>query len=228
METDISPLIVSLKTVLLSTLITFIIGLLAAYFMANYRGRLKGLIDGILLLPLVLPPTVVGFLLLVVLGRRGPLGSLLYKLGIMIVFSWQATVIAAVVVAFPMMYKTSKGAFEQLDHNLINAARTLGISGVRIFLRISIPLAWPGIMAGGILAFARALGEFGATIMLAGNIPGRTQTIPLAIYFAAAGGDEKSAYLWVALIIAISLAAVFAMNFWLEHQQRFISGRRRR
>ncbi|HEX3029367.1 MAG TPA: molybdate ABC transporter permease subunit, partial [Clostridia bacterium] len=221
MGTDISPLIVSLKTVLLSTLITFIIGLLAAYFMANYRGRLKGLIDGILLLPLVLPPTVVGFLLLVLFGRRGPLGSFFYKMGIMIVFSWPATVIAAVVVAFPMMYKTSKGAFEQLDDNLINAARTLGVSGVRIFLRISIPLAWPGIMAGGILAFARALGEFGATIMLAGNIPGRTQTIPLAIYFAVEGGDERSAYLWVALIIAISLAAVFVMNFWLEHQQKF-------
>jgi molybdate transport system permease protein len=167
----------------------------------------------------------VGFLLLVLFGRNGPLGKLLQYFDKSIIFSWTATVIAAVVVSFPMMYRTAKGAFEQIDRNVINAARTLGVKESKVFTRVCVPLAWPGIVAGGILAFARALGEFGATIMLAGNIPGKTQTIPLAIYFAVEGGEESKAYVWVALIIAISFLVIFIMNFWLGHQQKFISGR---
>lgn len=225
MDFDISPFIISVKTTLAATIITFILGLLAAYWMAGYRGKLRGILDGIFILPLVLPPTVVGFLLLLLVGRNGPVGKILQHFNTNIIFSWSATVIAAVVVSFPMMYKTSKGAFEQIDRNIIYAARTLGVPEWKIFLKVSIPLAWPGIVAGGILAFARALGEFGATIMLAGNIPGRTQTIPLAIYFAVAGGKENLAYVWVALIIAISFIIIFLMNYWLEYQQKFIGGR---
>lgn len=225
MNFDISPLIISIKTTFTATFITFFLGLVSAYWMAGYRGRLKGFLDGIFLLPLVLPPTVVGFLLLVLMGRKGPVGIVLKYFGTNIVFSWSATVIAAVVVSFPMMYKTAKGAFEQIDRNVLFAARTLGVREWRIFMRISVPLAWPGIVAGGILAFARALGEFGATIMLAGNIPGRTQTIPLAIYFAVEGGHQQLAYIWVMLIVVISFIVIFLMNYWLEYQQKFIGGR---
>ncbi len=225
MDFDISPLIVSVKTTLTATVITFVLGLLAAYKMAGYRGKLRGILDGIFILPLVLPPTVVGFLLLLLVGRHGPVGKILQHFDTNIIFSWSATVIAAVVVSFPMMYKTTKGAFEQIDRNILYAARTLGTPEWKVFLRISIPLAWPGIVAGGILAFARALGEFGATMMLAGNIPGRTQTIPMAIYFAVEGGNEKIAYVWVTLIIAISFIVIFLMNYWLEYQQKFIGGK---
>jgi molybdate transport system permease protein len=209
-EFDLSPLIVSIKTTLAATLVTFILGLVTAYWMAGYRGRFRGILDGLFILPLVLPPTVVGFLLLVLFGRNGPLGKLLQYFDKSIIFSWTATVIAAVVVSFPMMYRTAKGAFEQIDRNVINAARTLGVKESKVFTRVCVPLAWPGIVAGG---------------MLAGNIPGKTQTIPLAIYFAVEGGEESKAYVWVALIIAISFLVIFIMNFWLGHQQKFISGR---
>lgn len=219
---DLAPLIVSLKTTTVATIVTFLLGLPAAYWMAGYRGRLKGVLDGIFVLPLVLPPTVAGFLLLLLFGRNGPLGPILHRLDMNIVFSWSATVIAAVVVSFPMMYRTAKGAFEQVKQDILSAARTLGASELRIFFRIGIPTAWPGIVAGAILAFARALGEFGATIMLAGNIPGKTQTIPLAIYFAVEGGDDRAAYGWVVLIICISLLVISLMNFWLDHQQKYI------
>jgi molybdate transport system permease protein len=222
---DLSPLIISLKTTVTATVITFFLGLPAAYWMAGYRGKLKGVLDGIFILPLVLPPTVVGFLLLLLVGRNGPVGKFLQAFNTNIIFSWSATVIAAVVVSFPMMYKSAKGAFEQIDRNILYAARTLGVPERKVFFRVSVPLAWPGVVAGGILAFARALGEFGATIMLAGNIPGKTQTMPLAIYFAVEGGKENLAYLWVTLIIAISMIVIFLMNYWLEYQQKFI-GRR--
>lgn len=225
MNFDISPLIVSFKTTVTATVITFFLGLFAAYWMADYRGKLKGVLDGIFILPLVLPPTVVGFLLLLLVGRNGPVGKILQHFSINIIFSWSATVIAAVVVSFPMMYKTAKGAFEQIDRNILFAARTLGVPEWKIFFKISIPMAWPGVVAGGILAFARALGEFGATMMLAGNIPGKTQTMPLAIYFAVEGGNESLAYLWVGLIILISMIVIFLMNYWLEYQQKYIGSR---
>jgi len=152
--------------------------------MDNYKGKARGLIDGILILPMVLPPTVVGFILLMIIGKNFPLGELLGKFGIALIFTWFATVIAATVVSFPLMYRTSVGAFSQIDVNVINAARTLGVSEWKIFWKVAVPLAWPGIAAGTVLAFARALGEFGATIMIAGSIPGKTEMIPIAIYFA--------------------------------------------
>ena len=176
-------------------------------------------LDGIFLLPLVLPPTVVGFFLLLLFGRRGPLGKFFLWLGTTVVFSWPATVIAAAVVAFPLMYLTARAALEQIEPNLLQAARTLGATEWRVFREIALPLAWPGILAGTILAFARALGEFGATLMLAGNIPGRTATIPIAIYFAVEANDVSLALRWCAIDAAISLAVLAALYYW-THAQR--------
>ncbi|MDP4180604.1 MAG: molybdate ABC transporter permease subunit [Bacillota bacterium] len=222
MSIDFSPLWISLKTAFTATIITFFLGITAAWFIAWYRGKLKGIIDSVLTLPMVLPPTVVGFILLIIFGKDGPIGDLFSFLGTQIIFSWSATVIAATVVAFPLMYKTARGAFEQVDKNLIYAARTLGVSEWRIFWKVTVPLAWPGIAAGSVLAFARALGEFGATLMVAGNIPGKTQTIPIAIFFAAEGGDMDKAILWVVLIFVISLVFMTLMNYWNEYQSKNI------
>lgn len=176
-------------------------------------------IDGIFLLPLVLPPTVVGFFLLLLFGRNGPLGKLLLRMDTTIVFSWPATVIAAAVVAFPLMYLTARAALEQVEPRLLQAARTLGASEWRVFREVALPLAWPGILAGTILAFARALGEFGATLMVAGNIPGRTTTIPIAIYFAVEDNDISNALFWCAIDAAISLALLAALYYW-SHAQK--------
>ncbi len=205
---DASPLLISLATTVCATLATFCLGLLAAWALYDSRSKLRPWIDGILTLPLVLPPTVVGFLLLFALGRQSPIGRALAHIGVTIVFSWPATVLAATVIAFPLMYRTALGALEQVNPTLLEAARTLGASEPRIFRRILLPLAAPGVLAGTILAFARALGEFGATLMLAGNIPGRTQTLPLAIYSAAESDNMRPAALWVALIVALSLAII--------------------
>ncbi len=209
-----SPLWISIKTSLAATALTFVLGLAAARALATWRGRGRALIDGILTLPLVLPPTVVGFFLLLIFGRRSSLGQLLEQIGITVAFSWPATVIAATVVAFPLMYRTALGAFEQVNPNLLDAAHSLGAGEWRTFRQVWLPLAWPGVLAGTVLAFARALGEFGATLMLAGNIPGRTQTMPIAIFFAAEGGDLHRALLWVLLTVAMSLAAIGALNTW--------------
>jgi molybdate transport system permease protein len=205
---DPSPLWISLATTCAATAATFLLGLLAAWAMLGMRGSLRAWIDGLLTLPLVLPPTVVGFFLLVLLGRRSLIGHALEQLGVTIVFSWPATVIAATVVAFPLMYRTTLGAFEQVNPTLLDAARTLGATERTVFRRVLLPMAAPGVLAGTVLAFARALGEFGATLMVAGNIPGRTQTMPLAIFSAAAGGDMRSASLWVCLIVVLSLAII--------------------
>ncbi len=219
MNMDLSPLWISIKTAVTATVITFFFGLAAAWFVSKYNGKLKGFIDGVFTLPMVLPPTVAGFFLLIIFGKNGPIGKLLYFLGTQIIFSWSATVIAASVVAFPLMYKTTRGAFEQVDRNLIYAARTLGVSEWKIFWRVTVPLAWPGIAAGSVLAFARALGEFGATLMIAGNIPGKTQTIPIAIFFAAEGGEMDKALLWVMMVLLISFVVIILTNYWTEFQR---------
>ncbi len=220
-EMDLVPVWISLKTAALSTVITFFLGCAAARWLAGYQGKAKSLLDGLFTLPLVLPPTVLGFGLLLLFGKNGPLGKLLLKLGTTVIFSWWATVIAAVVVAFPLMYRTARGAFEQIEPNIENAARTLGASEWDIFWRVTLPLAWPGIMAGIILSFARSLGEFGATLMIAGNIPGRTQTIPLAIYFAVAAGDNAKALAWVAVIMLISMLSILALNYWQRYGKNY-------
>ncbi len=218
---DLSPVWISLKTASVATAIAFFLGIAAARWMFSYQGKGKGLIDGIFTLPLVLPPTVVGFLLLLLLGKNSPIGHLLNQLGITIIFSWSATVIAATVVAFPLMYKTVLGAFEQVETNLIHCARTLGASEWRIFWQVILPLGLPGVVAGTILAFARALGEFGATLMLAGSIPGKTQTIAIAIFFASESGNMTEALFWVLLMIGIALGAISAINYWSGTQQFF-------
>jgi molybdate transport system permease protein len=209
---DLSPLYISLATTCAATVATFFLGMAAARLMYGVHGSLRAWIDGVLTLPLVLPPTVVGFFLLLLLGRRSFVGHALQQIGITIVFSWPATVIAATVVAFPLMYRTTLGAFDQVNPNYLDAARTLGASESVVFRRVLLPLAAPGVLAGTVLAFARAMGEFGATLMLAGNIPGRTQTMPIAIFSAAAGGDMREAFLWVGLIVVISLAIIRLLN----------------
>lgn len=222
---DFSPLWISLKVAVCATVFTFFLGLLSAGLVISLRWG-KALIDSIFSLPMVLPPTVVGFFLLIIFGKNSLLGGLLLKMGISVLFTWQGAVIAAVVVSFPIMYRTARGALEQVDVNLIYAARTLGMSEAKIFFRIQLPAAWPGVAAATILAFARAMGEFGATIMLAGNIPGRTQTMSVAIYTAVQSGDRSLAYYWVAIIMGISFFTIFLMNYWMGYQERRGGGKR--
>jgi len=220
MPLDLSPLWISLKVSLLATFITFFLGIAAAYWMLGYRGKGKSLIEGIFISPLILPPTVVGFLLLLLFGKNGVLGQLMESWNFSIVFTWYGAAIAATVVSFPLMYKTAQGAFAQIDQNVLQVARTLGASELTIFWQITLPLAFPGILAATTLAFARALGEFGATLMLAGNIPGQTQTIPMAIYFAVEAGDMNEAWFWAIAIMTISLSAIIAVNIWQEMREK--------
>ncbi len=206
---DLAPLYISLRAALLSSAIVFVLGTVVARLCYTMKGRGATIVETILTLPLVLPPTVLGFFLLVLFGRNGPFGLLLARMGLRgVVFSWQATVIAATVVSFPLMYRSARGAFRQIDQELIWAGRTLGMSEWKIFVRVMIPEAWPGLMAGLALSFSRSLGEFGATLMIAGNIPGKTQTMPMAIYFATAGGDMRTAWIWVGIIVAISCVSL--------------------
>ncbi len=223
---DYSPILISIRTAAASMLVTFFLGIACARLVAGLRSpRWKMILDGILTLPLVLPPTVMGFFLLYLLGVKRPLGRFfLDYFGVKIAFSWGATVIAAVVIAFPLMYRAARGAFEQVDENLIFAARTLGMSERKIFWKIMMPLALPGVAAGGILAFARGLGEFGATAMIAGNIAGKTRTLPLAVYSAVAAGDMESAYQYVVVIVAVSFVVVVGMNWLAMREQK---GKRR-
>ena len=219
MTMDFSPFWISIKVAACATAITFAAGLAAARLvMLMKRG--KGIVDGLFSLPMVLPPTVVGFFLLMIFGTNGMLGGLLASIGMSVVFTWQGAVIAAAAVSFPIMYRTARGALEQVDENLINAGRTLGMSESRIFFKILLPMSRPGIAAAAILSFARALGEFGATMMLAGNIPGRTHTMSIAIYTAMQGGNREKAYVWVAVIMAMSFGVMILMNLWNDRQNR--------
>lgn len=216
---DISPLWLSLRVALIATALAFILGILAARLTIKLK-RGKGLVDGLFTLPLVLPPTMVGFFLLVILGKNGFIGAALDTVGASVVFTWVAAVIASTVVAFPLMYRTARGAFEQLDENLLSAGRTLGMSENTLFFKVTMPGSIPGIMAGAVLAFARALGEFGATIMVAGNIPGKTQTISVAIYSAVQSGNWALAYKWMFIIVGISFATILLMNWWAKRNTR--------
>ncbi|MBW4659052.1 MAG: molybdate ABC transporter permease subunit [Drouetiella hepatica Uher 2000/2452] len=220
MPFDLSPLWISLKTASLATFITFFLGIAAAYWMQGYQGKWKSLLESILISPLILPPTVVGFLLLLLCGKNGWVGQLLAPFNGAIVFTWYAAVISGTVVAFPLMYRTTLGAFEQIDANLQRAARTLGASESRVFWRVTFPLALPGILAGTTLSFARSLGEFGATLMVAGNIPGQTQTVPMAIYFAVESGSFQEAWFWSLVILSISLFSITAVNIGQQQQSK--------
>jgi molybdate ABC transporter permease protein len=213
---DLTPILISLKTATVATIITFFLGIMAARWMLGYRGKSREVIESLLTAPLVLPPTVIGFLLLLLLGKNGFIGQILAYFDFKVIFSWYATVIASTVVAFPLMYKTALGAFKQIDANLFACAKTLGASESRIFWQIMVPLAKPGLLAGTLLAFARALGEFGATLMLAGSIPGKTETIPIAIFFAAESGQMDRALLLVIIMLVISLGVITGVNYGTE------------
>ena len=211
---DLSPLFISLKTGIVATFISFFLGIYAARKVVKSTPGKKAVIDGILTLPMVLPPTVAGFFLLLIFSKRRPFGIFLYEtFDIKVVQSWLGCIIAATVIAFPLMYRNARAAFEQLDVNLIYAGRTLGMSDIRIFWKVVIPSAGPGIASGTILTFARALGEYGATSMLAGNIPGKTGTISQKIAMVIQDGDYATAGVWVAIVILIAFLVIFSMNF---------------
>ncbi|GBO51898.1 molybdenum transport system permease protein ModB / Molybdenum transport ATP-binding protein ModC [Pseudanabaena sp. lw0831] len=217
---DFSPFWISIKVAGTAIFFTFFFGVTAAYSLLEYRGKWKAVFDSIFLAPLVLPPTVVGFLLLQLFGQYGWMGKFLQLFHFNIIFTWYAGVIASIVVTFPLMYKTAQGAFEQVDGNLLGAAKTLGASDVQVFWQIALPLAFPGILAGAMLAFARGLGEFGATLMLAGNIPKQTTTIPLAIYAAVEAGVTQEAWLWTAVILSISFSAIATAYLWSNKREQ--------
>ena len=210
---DWSPLFISLKTGIVATFISFFLGIYAARKVVKTTPGKKAVIDGILTLPMVLPPTVAGFFLLLIFSKRRPFGIFLYEtFDIKVVQSWLGCIIAATVIAFPLMYRNARAAFEQLDVNLIYAGRTLGMSDIQIFWKVVIPSAGPGIASGTILTFARALGEYGATSMLAGNIPGKTGTISQKIAMVIQDGGYATAGVWVAIVMLIAYLVIFSMN----------------
>lgn len=210
---DWSPLWISLKTGVVATFLCFFAGVWLARRVMRMRPRAKAFLDGILTLPMVLPPTVAGFFLLLLFSLRRPVGGFLYEtFSIKVVQSWLGCIIAASVISLPLMYRNARAAFEQVDANLIYVARTLGMSERRIFWRVAMPSAGPGVASGTILTFARALGEYGATSMLAGNIAGKTGTISQRIAMVIQNGDYLTAGVWVAVIMTISFLIVFVMN----------------
>lgn len=210
-----TPLVLSLQISLIATVIVAITGTILARLMARKSFKGKIVLESFILLPLVLPPTVIGFGLLFLFGNNGWIGRLLLEwFGFQVVFTWYGAVIAAIVVAFPLMYQSAAAAFVNYDPNLENAAYTLGSSKWRVFWTVSVPLAWPGLAAGLVLSFARALGEFGATLMVAGYIPGKTETIPLAIYFSVEAGNNQEALFWVLIIVAFGFTAIYSLNRW--------------
>lgn len=218
---DYRPFWVSIKTSGLALVIAFALGLFAAWKTMGTTSRVKGLLDSVFTIPMVLPPTVCGFLLLMLFGRSTGVGQWLIAHGISIVFTWPAAVISAVVVSFPLVYRTALGAFESLDTQMLDAARTLGWSEHRIFTKLMMPLGWPSIAAGTVLAFARAMGEFGCTLFFAGNYAGITQTIPIAIYFEWMGGNTSVALFWVVVVIVFSFLVILFINMYTAHSQKY-------
>ncbi|MBN3545144.1 molybdate ABC transporter permease subunit [Fictibacillus barbaricus] len=208
-----SPVKLSLGIALVAAILVILTGLFLGRVMADRKFKGKSILETAFLLPLVLPPTVVGFLLIVLFGRNGPGGQLIeWLFNQPIMFTWWAAVIASAVVAFPLMYQSAKAGFESIDGDIENAARVDGGNEFQVLLRISIPLALRALISGAILSFARALGEFGATLMFAGNIPGKTQTVSTAIYMAMDSGNMDLAWLWVACVVGISFLMLMAVN----------------
>lgn len=222
---DWYPLFNSLRIALISCGVVFFTGIFAAYYVARLPRAIKGVLDVILTLPMVLPPTVVGYFLLLLLGTRRPLGQFFGQFGIRLVMNWYSAIFASIVVAFPLMYRTARGAFESFDEDLADAARTLGLSEGYVFWRVRMPVCRQGILAGAVLAFARALGEYGATSMLAGYTPGRTATIATTVYQLWRTDNEAAALQWVMVDVAISAVVLLAVNL-LEKKQK--QGRQRR
>lgn len=225
MNSPWTPVFLSLQVAACATLIVMVLGTLASRWMQYSKLPVKELIDSLFLLPLVLPPTVTGYLLLWLLGKKGPLGSILSSLGWNIPFTFSAAVIASSVVAFPLMYQSASSGFASVERKLELAAKTLGAGRSRVFFTVTLPLAMPGLLSGIVLTFARALGEFGATLMLAGNIPGITQTIPLAIYTATEAGQMQEVSWFVAILTGFSFCLVFFIKRWERMQQHRQGGR---
>lgn len=215
---DWHPILLSIRVAIIATIAVTCLGVPLTRLMARKEFYGKDVLEAVITLPLVLPPSVVGYGLLLLIGKNGLLGKALAGVGMTLVFTWWAAVLASTVVAFPLMYQSAKAAFTSVDVNFEKAARTLGASEVRIFFTITLPLAWPGILAGLVLTFARALGEFGATLMVAGNIPGQTQTIPTAIYFAVESGNDVMAKTLVGIITVFSFIVIFWVNRWAKKQ----------
>lgn len=210
---DWSPLYISLKTGVVATMLSFFLGIWAASAVMRMGPRRKALLDGFLTLPMVLPPTVAGFFLLLIFSKRRPVGLFLYEsFGIKVVQTWLGCILAATVISLPLMYRNARAAFEQVDVDLIYAGRTLGMSEQAIFWKIVVPAAGPGIVSGTILIFARAMGEYGATSMLAGNIPGKTATVSQRIAMVIQDGDYLTAGIWVFIVLLIAIAAIYLMN----------------
>ena len=210
---DWSPLYISMKTGVVATIFSFFLGIYAARKVVKAGPKMKAILDGFLTLPMVLPPTVAGVFLLLIFSRRRPFGIFLFEqFHIKVVQTWLGCIIAATVIAFPLMYRNARAAFEQIDVNLIHAGRTLGMSEITIFWKVVVPAAGPGILSGTILTFARALGEYGATSMLAGNIPGKTGTISQRIAMVIQDGDYATAGVWVAIVIFIAFLIIVLMN----------------
>ena len=207
----VTTLALTLKVALWATAINLVLGVAVGWLLARRRFVGRNLVDALLTLPLVLPPTVLGYYLLVVIGRRGWLGSWLQQtFGIHLIFTWQGAVIAATIVAFPLVLRSARTAFEAVDAQLEKAARVLGLNEWQVFLRVTLPMAWPGVMAGVLLVFARSLGEFGATLMVAGSIPGRTQTLSVAVYEAVQAGQDDTANVLVLITSLICITVLLA------------------
>jgi molybdate transport system permease protein len=216
------PVYLSVEVALASLVCVFFLGLGSAMAMQRLAFPGKAAVEAVLTLPLVLPPVVTGFLLLLLIGREGPVGAFLYTyFAVQLIFTPYAAIIAGTIVAFPLMYQSAKAALHNVDHHLEDAARTLGAGEGRVFGTITLPLAWPGLVSGLVLSFARSLGEFGATIMVAGNIPGKTQTIPLAIYFAAESNDLTAAGMYVIIISGLTFLLIYWMNSWLKEKTNY-------
>ncbi|MCL2492640.1 MAG: molybdate ABC transporter permease subunit [Clostridiales bacterium] len=216
----LTPILISLKTASVAILFTFVIGTALAYLVCKSRSaKLRSACDAILTLPLVLPPTVAGFFLLLLFGINGPFGVLLGEIGVKLVFSWPATVLAATVIALPLMYRSARAAFDQVDPIYIQAARTIGLPERVIALRLLFPLSASGLTSGAILAFSRGLGEFGATAMIAGNIAGVSRTMPIAIYSAVMGGRMDEAYQYVIILVVVSFLFVWGISIFSESRQ---------
>lgn len=208
-----TPFYISLKTGIVATIVCFFLGILTAWWVMKARSRVRAIVDGILTLPLVLPPTVAGFFLLLLFSRRRPVGIFLYdQFGIKVVQTWLGCLIAASIIAFPLMYRNARAAFEQVDKNLIYAGRTLGMSEFTIFRKVLLPNAKPGIASGTILTFARALGEYGATSMIAGNIPGKTATVSQEIAMVLQDGNYEKAMLWSVIVLGVAFVVIVGMN----------------
>ncbi|MBR1478167.1 MAG: molybdate ABC transporter permease subunit [Lachnospiraceae bacterium] len=216
---DISPLIISFKVSIVATILTTVLALPLALFITGLR-RTRQVFDALLSLPLVLPPTVVGFFLLILFGSNSILGRFLERINIDVVFSTKGAVIAAFVISFPIIYRNARTAFEQIDTDLVDAARLMGYDGIRLFLNVYVPLTFHELMTGVIIAFARAIGEFGATIMIAGNIPGRTRTMSVAVYTAMQSGNRELAYMWTVVILLLSFGVLLLLGHFAGRQYR--------